>query len=486
MKILYSIIFLALSLVGCSEFLEKAPLGIESEETFFNDEEGGIKAVNSIYNSLRNWNLYGGFSYLSMGDICSDDADKGSTAQDAYAFVGVLNDFSYDASNGHILDFWTGRYQCISRANRLLDNIDKIKDIDENLKIRISGEAKFLRALMYFDLVTAFGDIRLITSSPKPDQYDSPKVSKDLVYKQIILDLKDAIKTLPKKSVYASTDMGRATKGAAQGLLAKVYLFMKDIPNSKKYIEEIINSAEYSLMSDYSKIFTREGENSSESVFEVQCAAFSQGGGSSPYNMIQGIRGPSNKGWGFNRPSDNLEAAFETGDPRKDATIIYVGEKLYDGTICLDNPEIENEKYNQKAYTPVHEGGQDNGPTNIRIIRYADVLLMAAEVYNESGNSALALKYLEEVRSRARNGNNGILPKIIETGQSKLRQIIWHERRVELAMEQHRWFDLVREGNAIEMMAKDGKTVLPKHLVFPIPQVEIDKSEGVLIQNLNW
>ena len=191
--------------------------------------------------------------------------------------------------------------------------------------------------------------------------------------------------------------------------------------------------------------FNQREKNSSESLFEVQAAAFEIGGGGSQYNEVQGVRGVPNLGWGFNRPSDDLVRAYETGDPRRDATIFYPGEILPDGSdIIQDNPNIENERFNQKAWVPDHPGGNGNGPGNIRILRYADVLLIAAEALNENGKTQEALTYLNTVRARARGSNPNLLPDVTTTDQAALRQRIWRERRVELAMEQHRWFDLKR------------------------------------------
>ena len=204
--------------------------------------------------------------------------------------------------------------------------------------------------------------------------------------------------------------------------------------------------------------------------------------------MIQGVRGMPNLGWGFNRPSDNLVADYEPGDPRRQATIIYEGEVLPDGsTIVQPNPEVLNARYNQKAWVPPHPGLQDNGPGNIRILRYSDILLLAAEAYNETGNSGLALEYLNQVRARARGTNNFILPDITTTDQVALREIIYGERRVELAMEQQRWFDLARWGRIADVMAPlRPQFKADRHTLLPIPQSEIDLTGGIIMQNPNY
>jgi hypothetical protein len=238
------------------------------------------------------------------------------------------------------------------------------------------------------------------------------------------------------------------------------------------------------LYPDYAKIFQLVGEHSSESVFEISSTTGSIN--SSQYNQVQGVRGTPNLGWGFNRPSDNLVSSYEQGDPRRNATILYPGEVLPDGSaIVEDNPDIVNERYNQKAWVPLAPSGDNfEGQGNIRIIRYADVLLMAAEALNENGNATQALTYLNMVRKRARGTSMTLLPDVTTTDQNALRTRIWNERRSELAMEQQRWFDLLRQGRAASVMQAAGKNfVSPKHLLFPIPQVEIDLSGGDLQQN---
>ena len=201
--------------------------------------------------------------------------------------------------------------------------------------------------------------------------------------------------------------------------------------------------------------------------------------------MVQGVRGTPNLGWGFNLPSDDLMKAFEFGDPRRDATALLVGEALPDGSALVeDNLQIENERYNQKAWTPAHALLQDNGPSNIRVLRYSDVLLIAAEALNENNKPQQALIHLNAVRIRARGTRRNILPDITITDKDALRQKIWQERRAELAMEQQRWFDLVRTGQVEARMKAVGKNfVKGKHELFPIPQTEIDLGGGNIAQN---
>ncbi len=472
---------LALGFSGCAEeVLDRKPKVVITLENFFQTAEHAELATNAVYSFLRNWEVHV-FSYIGMTDIASDDADKGSFPADAF-FLQELDDFTHTPSNLAPLTVWSGYFTGIFRANLAIDNIPAI-EMDEALKTRLLGECQFLRAYYYFNLVRWFGDLPLITRTLGADEFLQERVPVEQVYTQIIQDLTDAISSLPVK--HATADLGRATKGAAQSLLAKVYLTRKDYVNAEKYALDVINSGQYGLYPDYAKLFQRIGENSVESVFEVQTAAYDAGGGGSQYNEVQGVRGTPNLGWGFNRPSDNLVAAYEPGDPRRDATILYVGEILPDGSdVVQDNPDIVGERYNQKAWVPEHTGGNGNGPGNIRLIRYADVLLIAAEALNENDKPAQALLYLNQVRARARKGNPNILPDVTVTNKDQLRTRIWNERRVELALEQHRWFDLVRQGRVAQVMQAVGKNfVSPKHELWPIPQRDIDLSQGALVQN---
>lgn len=477
-------------MAGCKkEFLERKPKGQLTFDTFFETADHAVQATNAVYANFRSWDMCA-FPWIGITDIISDDADKGSTANDAL-YLLELDDFTFDATNSAFAGAWSGNYQTISRANLAIENIPRI-DMDDKLKQRLIGENKFLRAYTYLRLVQWFGPVPVITRPLTEEEYFTQErrpVSE--VYDLIEKDLLDAIAVLPKKSEYAPGDLGRATKGAAQGMLAKLYMVKKDFGNAEKYALEVINSGEYSLLTRYADNFLPEGENGAESVFEIGAVAIQAavaGPGATPYNMIQGVRGIPNLGWGFNRPSDDLVAAYEPGDPRRQATIIYVGEVLPDGsTIVEDNPDILNERYNQKAWVADHPGLQDNGPGNLRLLRYADILLLAAEALNENGKSTEALPYLELVRKRARGSNNFILPEITTTDKAELREKIYHERRVELAMEQHRWFDLVRWGRAAQVMQAVGKNfVAGKHELLPLPQSEIDLSGGNLNQNAGY
>ncbi len=481
----FAALMMGLGSVACNQdFLEVKPQGQINAENYFQTADHAIWATNAVYNQLRTWDVIA-FPFLAMTDIVSDDATKGSFPADAQR-LSTFDDFTYGPSFPEEIRLaWRGYYRGVFRANTAIEGIAKVQ-MNEQLKNRLIGECKFLRAHYYFYLVRWFGDIPLITRPlVESEYYNQPRAPKAEVYNLIIQDLKDAIEVLPEKSQYPSADLGRATKGAARGVLAKVYLTLGDFVNAERYALEVINSGQYALFPNYARIFLPEGENSSESVFEIQATALQESyAGATPWNMIQGVRGTPNLGWGFNLPSDDLIAAYEPGDPRRDATILYVGEVLPDGSgVVQDNPEMLNERYNQKAWTPSHPGLQDNGPSNIRILRYADVLLMAAEALNENNKPQQALTYINQVRTRARGTRPpSVLPALTFTSKEQLRQAIWRERRVELAMEQHRWFELVRTGQAAARLTPLGFKA-NKHELFPIPQSEIDLTNGIIKQN---
>lgn len=476
---LFALLLIAFS---CTEVLDRTPQGVFTLDNYFQTEDHAVQSVNAIYNQLREWQVHV-FSFIGMTDIVSDDSEKGSFPSDGF-FLQEVEDFEHTASNVAPGSVWAGYYDGIFRANLAIERIPNVPEMDEALRARLIGEARTLRAYFYFNLVRWFGDVPLILE-PFPDNFIIPRTDKAAVYAQIIADLEAGAAVLPAKSGYPNADLGRVTKGVADALLAKVELTQGNYEEAADHALRVINSLEYALAPSYTSIFSQAGENGPGSIFEVQTAAFEIGGGGSQYNEVQGVRGDPNLGWGFNRPSDDLIAAYEPGDPRREATILYVGEVLPDGSaLVVGDANIVGERFNQKAFVVDHPGGNGNGPGNIRIYRYADLLLIAAEALNEIGRSSEALPYLNLVRTRARGTRTTILRDVTTTDQTELRNAILRERRAELALEQHRWFDLVRTGRAAAaMQALDKAFVEGKHELFPIPQGEIDLSEGALVQN---
>jgi hypothetical protein len=580
-----------LALSGC-DFPDKSPKGELTSGNFFKTQEHAIQGTNATYSMLRDWQVHV-FSWLGVTDIASDDATKGSTPSDA-SFLLEMDQKTFGPSNIAFEGLWSGYYTGIYRANVALKNIPPI-NMDLGLKKRLVGENKFLRAYFYFFLVRAFGGVPKITAPLKPDEFQQQRAPRDSIYALIERDLTDAIDRLPPKSQYSASEMGRATKGAAEGYLAKVHLFQEEYGQALEHAENVINSNEYSLLDDYWNIFRKSGEFSSGSLFEVGAVALERGGqGSSQYAQVQGVRGSANNGWGFNQPSSNLEQSYEPGDPRNQATILHPWESLPNepGVVAQVNSNIPNQRYNEKVQLSAESpGGSGNNTVNIRRLRYADVLLIAAEAAYQQDQPGTARTYLNRVRERAREGQpvtlglqpetmssdlsstlgvaasgphvfarhvggggsaaqvglegfdfstdpvlvnsvdvletiNGtevttrqeyydvlsgvsagqsvpveitrvtqqagggtsaqsmsmsvtaveLLPDVTASGEALLKAI-WKEQRVELAMEQHRYFDLIRQGRAQDVL----ENFQPKHVRYPIPQSEIDLTE--MVQN---
>lgn len=488
---IYSVALALLLFSACDDFLDINPQGELTQEAFPTTAADAQLAVNAVYSTLRQWHYHsGGYPIL---DIMSDDAHKGSNPNDQLPTVGPYDNFQHTPTQDGLDRWWSTLYEGIKRANVVIEKVPGI-NMDEELQTRYVAEAKFIRGLLYFDLVRAWGGVPLVTTTTPLLKLE--KVSEEEIYIQVIQDLMDAIEGLPEKSDLVLTDLGRATKGAAKAFLAKVYLFQHDFVNTEKYALEVINSKEYGLEPVFEDANSENGEHGVESIFEI--GAMEVEGGSNAGNQYantQGVRGTPNRGWGFNRPSLDLQNSFESGDPRMDATIIFLGEVLDGVEIKGDGStpdEIKDDQgnvteiecYNQKVWIPGETTITQWGH-NRRLMRYADVLLMAAEALNENNNPTDALIYLNQVRERARQGNGSILPDITETDKDALRDLIILERRHELALEGHRFWDLVRTGKAPEILGPLG-FVEGKHELLPVPQTEIDISQGILEQNLNW
>ncbi|HEX8040445.1 MAG TPA: RagB/SusD family nutrient uptake outer membrane protein [Chryseosolibacter sp.] len=480
MRIVIIVLTALLVTTGCNEnFLDVPPQGEQPNEKFWVSADDAAKAVNAMYANLRGWPQVA-FAAIAVESLGSDDAEKGSSPSDA-TFLNNFDNYTATSTEGQIFDFWTGQYQSINLANQVLDHVPDIS-MDETLKARYLAEAKFIRAYAYFRLVRAFGGVPLRLHVPKDaSEYNLPRASKEEVYAAIETDLKEAADVLPVS--YTGVDVGRATKGAALALHAKVAMYQSKWQDVLDLTNQVMDLG-YSLFPDFQELFRVENENSSESVFEIQAAIIpgNPDASNSQYSQVQGVRGSVGGGWGFNVPTPDLVAAFEAGDPRKDATIIFRGEITPQGDAIPASGD--NPMYNEKSYVPFSQyvsGYPEGAQQNIRVIRYADVLLMNAEANNELGNTEAALASLEMVRARARGGDNSVLPEITTTDQNELRQAIWHERRVELAMEFDRYFDVIRQGRGEEVFGPLGwKT---QNEVWPIPQTELDLSAGVLTQN---
>lgn len=481
--LLVSLIFLW----GCgNKFLEVAPQGQKESKNFWQSQDDASEAVNAMYAFLHSWTMVG-FAPMAVMSMPSGDVDKGSTPGDA-TFMNDYIHFSVTSTQGQLNDFWTGEYQEINLCNQVLDHVDTMH-FNDNLRNRFMAEAKFIRAFCYFRLVRAFGGVPLRLHLPQgTNEYNIPRTSKDSVYAAIEKDLTDAAAVLPV--TYDAVNVGHATKGAALTLLAKVSMYEKKWQQVYDLTNQVIASGVYHLFPDFEQMFRIKNENCSESIFEIQCQNIpgNPQASNSQYSQIQGDRDVSpSVGWGFNVPSQSLVNAFGPGDTRLKGTVLFAGETTPEGDVVPPASPNTPTMYNMKSYVPFALAAANNSSypgcdQNVRILRYAGVLLMNAEAANELGNTSQALNSLNQVRARARGNNPNAVPDITETNKDSLRLIIWHERHLEFAMEWDRFFDLVRQGRAAQVLGHQGFKQ-GKNELMPIPQNEIDLSAGLLTQN---
>lgn len=480
-KILYTVAFSAavLSFNSCGEdWLDLKP---EGRPTVGEVPLGGFEAkAFGLYSSLRTQGGVSDFSYVWTHCIRADDNEKGSTTNDGATDGNVFNNFAYVATNGNITSDWNGHYKIIYDANELINTAEASGDTSSGTLVNIA-EAKAIRAFCYFELRRDFGEIPVILKTiATPVDEIAPKKTIAEVDAQIKKDLEEAANVLPNQ--WPSVYLGRATKGLANSLLSKLYLYQGNYAKALEYAELVINSGIYQLNSSYDAEFTKAGNNSKESILEVQKTYDFPTKYTNNFYESQGVRGSGvwDLGWGFNVPSTELVSIYENGDLRKKTTILTSGGPDIYNTPNLtlpSSPPLAQQYWNGKAYTLPSErtfyAQNKNHWENIKLIRYADIILIAAEAALQSGNAGKATTYLNMIRSRA--GLSNITATLAA---------IKHERRVEFAMEFERFYDLVRWGDAINVLSSKGYQ--DKNKYFPIPQTAIDKAQGVLVQNPNY
>lgn len=481
-KIYILLFFVALGINSCSEDY----LDIESEdpnsENFFNSQEDYESALIAAYDMLQS-------SYINvmLGEIASDNTLAGGESASDVIGIQQIDDMIHTPVNAQLSDVWRWMYSGVNRTNYIMEFQDKIDFPD---KPRVLAETRFLRAYYYFELVKFFGDVPMVVDQRFlfGDQFEIDRTPKAVVYAQIERDLIFAIDNLQ----YTTPDIGRATKGSAQALLGKVYLFQEKYGDAADVLDDLILSNEYSLVTDYSTIFENDNENNSESVFEVQysdlegagfgCLQCSEGNVAVGFNGIRNYTGPLfDSGFSFNVPTQEVVDLFDPADPRKDTAILDI-DAFAAANGATFSTGFEHTGYYNRKYI-ARQGDLNTGdanltnPNNYRAIRFADVLLMAAEAYN-SGNlgDGQARIYLNRVRTRLS------LPDVTVSGTA-LTDAIFLERRLELVGEGHHFFDLVRTGRAASEI--DG-FVPGKHEVFPIPLEEILLAGNRWTQNPNY
>lgn len=494
-----SIIFLIFALASCEkDFLERSPIIGITQDNFYQTEEDAIAAVNAAYATLQFELSPAGHFRWFWGDIMSDDSEKGGSGDNDGFELKLLETFQGPTNTDMLESEWSACYEGIYRANTVLEFIPPM-EISDATKNQVIAEAKFIRAWMFYNLVTIFGDVPKVDHLLAPSEYNMVRSPKAEIWALIIQDLTDAAAVLPLKSQYPQGDLGRITKGAVQALLVKSYLWQENWAAAESMAEEIVNSNEYQLTPNYADIFTSGGENNEESVFEIQYMNASGGNWGKNNanegtfsNVFQRARG-SFEGYGFNIPTQDFVDEFSAEgfeDPRLASTVFRVGEQMGDrGTFTKDATGMPHDYYNKKAFNNKSEEApfgdpNPNGGTNDRVIRYADVLLMHAEAAAKNGNEAAAKNSLNQVRARARGANTGILAPITSSGQALI-DAIYRERRIELGMEGHRFFDLVRTGRGTSVLGTLGY-VEGTHHVFPIPQSQIQATNGAITQNSGY
>ncbi|WP_082893376.1 RagB/SusD family nutrient uptake outer membrane protein [Rufibacter ruber] len=476
---------------GCEDFLDQPVPGKLSEEGFYKTDSDALQATTAIYDIMQaHYNTAWSSIYMVklMPSDESNAAGSGSGDQPAYQ---TLDDFNFDSENAAVKAAWDLTYRAVFRANKVVKNVPP----ENALRKRLIAEAKFLRAFNYFELVTLWGDVPLVLDEVPAEQWTStPRAPKAEVYAQIEKDLQEAITDLPLKSGYSAADKFRASKGTAQALLGKVFLFQEKWNDAATQFENVISSKEYGLESSVGIVFSKKGEFGKESLFEISFSSIERyNWGNFPWDsrpesnihlQLMGprsdfyVKAPSDSligGWGFNSPKAKLYQAFTAaGDvKRREVTVMSEAELKAKGGNWTNPNAYEYEGYFQRKYgtylsqtsTTDGDAAELNYGTNWRMIRYADVLLMAAEAYYRAGNAGKAQEYLNDVRERSE------LPEIFPTGTDLFNAIV-RERYLELAFEGFRYQDLVRWGLATQELGPLGYQA-NKHNLLPIPGADI-------------
>lgn len=478
--ILISVVVLPTS---CSDSFVEVKPNDQNSEDYFNTAEEYDLAVVAAYDMLQST-----YINVMLGEIASDNTLAGGESSNDVPGIQEIDDMKHTPLNAQLRDIWSWMFAGVNRANYVLEFQNKLDFAGKN---QLLAEARFLRAYYYFELVKFFGDVPLAVDKRFlfGDQFTINRTPKAEVYTQIENDLLFASENLP----VVGKQVGRATRGAAQALLGKVYLFQNKHTEAAQVLDQVINSGTYRLVADYGNMFENTGENNAESVFEVQytdkegagfgCLQCSEGNVAVGFNGIRNYNGPKyDSGFSFNVPTSGTANAFELGDIRKNVAILDI-EAWAASTGASFVKGYEHTGYYNNKYI-ARQGDLNTGdanltnPNNYRAIRFADVLLMAAEANNRKSAADItkAQTYLNRVRNRAG------LASLTLTGDA-LTNAIYRERRVELVGEGHRFFDLVRTNTA---QTNIPGFIIGKHELFPIPAIEIQLAGNRWKQNPNY
>lgn len=485
-------VLLTIVIIGaCSEdILDKSNPNQLTKDSFFETDAQAMAAVTAVYAALQSNNLYIR-EYFFTHDVLSDDVQTGGAQLEAVR-ARLLNHVAL-GSNSLIDATWRGFYRTINRANLVILRVPEMEvpvQVSETDKKRYIAEAKFLRAWSYFELVSLWGRVPILTEPATTADGVPRSDSEDQVYQLIFSDLDAAIADLPLRENISSDELGRAPKAAARALAAKAHMFRGDYSAALPYLNDIINSDQYVLVDRFLDNFQEENENNAESIFEVQFsedfgsngAWSAQGNGASEVTFRGQEYGPN--AWRNLIPSDGLVAEFEDDDPRFDYTFFVLGDPFNNGLDTLSSDDVQGDfnRPSWKKYQTIYKRPAENVQSgiNFRVIRYADVLLMAAECENEAGNTAQAIDYMNMVRDRA----DVMMPNYPTaeypcSNQAETLEAIMHERRVELAGEQVRNRDIRRWRRQGKLSSEPIQAWSDKWDLLPIPFQEIDNNSAL-------
>ena len=460
---------------SCSnDFIDLIPKESVTVDVIYKTDKDFSDALTGVYRSIRD--QYGKF-YV-FGDIRADDSEMEFKKSNVESYADA---FTLNSNDNLVRDAWQRYYQAIFRANTLLSKIEEIDATKIPNKNRYIGEARFLRAIAYFDLVRIFGAVPAITKPVSvPESYQIPREPVDNIYNTIIIpDFQAAEGFLPTS--YTGSNIGRATQGAAKSMLGRVYLTIKDYQKAESKLMEV-TSMGYALVANYNALFDYTNKRHSEYIYNIE---YEQGinGGSSFTNWFA----PNSEAFGrhfgivgsrdeFNNPSFELMALFEDHDTRKEITVGIYGGFYNNDSVFIALPGSTNQKYTKKYL--ISEPAQYDSRADWKVIRYGDVLLMLAEAMNENGKTAEAIPYLNMIRKRARVDEYPTTMSKAETFAA-----IEKERRLELSFEGVRWFDLVRWGKAYEVMKSQGMAEFMTLFPIPLAQVQLINDPAILSQN---
>ncbi|MEN0054647.1 MAG: RagB/SusD family nutrient uptake outer membrane protein [Mucilaginibacter sp.] len=460
---------LAITLIcvmACSckkSFLELSPESNANANNFYKTKADFEVAINSAYATL--YVIYAPEEAVSYTEIMSDEGTLYAVAG-AQADKWAIRDYTTTASNTLVYQYWQDYYKALFNINNVLDKI-QAAGLDADYTNHVKAEMMFLRGLYYYNMVQLFGGVPLVTKVVSADEsYGILRSPTADVYTQIVTDLKFAVDNLPLANAVPAA--GRASKGAAETVLGKVYLSMGNKTGAAQVLQDVYNSGQYSLLPQYTSLFGPNVKNTKESVFEIQ---YLGGAASNPFSPYWTAFAPvtngviTKYGGGINQVTDDLYNEYEAGDPRRDASIETGYTDAKGNFVKIKFPKKWEDR------TAPTSGTQELSNNNFMVLRYADVLLLLSEATGDA-------TYLNQVRARVGLGAFGSA-EYPSAQYPTLALAVEHERKVELAMEFHRFFDLKRTGRALPVLTAKGKAVTEQRLILPIPQYVITQNSKI-------